>query len=73
LWTFDLSRFPVSYGVNDSTVRADAYHTVGILLSILPAPMPTVPEAPHKGVRPEEHAPSLSRGCVLENRRTERD
>ena len=35
LRTFDLSRLPVSNGVNVSTVRADAYSTVGILLPIL--------------------------------------
>jgi hypothetical protein len=35
--------------------------------------MPTIPEAPHKGVLPEEHARPPCRGCVLEDRRTERD
>ena len=28
--------------------------------------MPTIPEAPHKGVLPEEHARPPCRGCVPE-------
>ena len=33
--------------------------------------MPTIPEAPHKGVLPEEHARPPCRGCVLEKQEGE--
>jgi Cro/C1-type HTH DNA-binding domain len=33
--------------------------------------MPTIPEAPHKGVLPEEHVPSPCRVCVLDDQEGE--
>ncbi len=53
-----LSGLPVLDGVIARTVRAGAYGTIGILLPLLLAPAPTIPEAPYGGYQKGQPTPS---------------